>query len=784
MNILISAKNASTLQKCILTYQEMLKAENSVYEKHFRSVEQIYNDFVENIIKYLCQIRIRIEDIFLKRREHAFEDIEKLIIEMEGFRQKIPILELRMSGIFYRVVDEIRGYIRQLKKDTDQWLVRIDKNSDIVTYRQFANFLLPFKRAEWIYRICPDTYDSFMCPIVECLTEHAEQLEKELRLLNFHVQYSANVSIAYQIVKKMELMSILESSVPQLEQYRNRITEIFREKINAVLNYIRHAFNLQNISVSQLKQQLIRLENETGEFKIALQYPTSKYLQANIDSDITSTEDINTDSTGSLVTSCEEQQEAMDLLKQRISDKRKIISECEKNDQAYYFSQTFDAATVNDALQYISECEKLGHSGIKESVCKTSEVLQNYVSEYGHFLNKEIASLYRTLTNTNIERDPLQYAHALEMRVEELFSLRKFSKIFRCIDGNERLTYWQQEFFSYYSSLYATLEEYKIIGDIKAMKMQLTVIQALTCVDRFDSGCRFHELYKGYQLDLYTDLQESYKNVLSFISNSDYVNASLALSDIDEALMKSKFIKQIKHELHRSLANLMKNTTNLVNSMHRTMQGEERIRSQIKDIRENVDKLRVVVMQNNIMNLVDYELRRKLELFDDEISESLSDMLLRHFHTIEMLIDNYQFYEVEKAFDCMTRVQYELVGYCELCETNKKLRELKEKLVQLLDRISTEDFTEVHQYLTNPPKYLLDKLKVVATEDPKYKYIYTILFRRLTVNFRRFIDEIPSSPRNERIEKLKSLNYAIAFLPDELHGIFQEHMNEVTDNLP
>ncbi|CAF5188623.1 unnamed protein product, partial [Rotaria magnacalcarata] len=216
MNILRSAKETSTLQDRFSTYAEMLKNGTGTSPNNFRNLNEIYSDFIEKIVKYFDQINIRIKELFEKNGDYALEQIEKLVSDMDTIR-KIPEIEGKTSGTYYRTVENVRGYMQQLQKDAEQLLVDMDKKSGSINYSNLARSLSRLKNAEWINRVSPGAYETLMRRITEELIENAQKLEEQLKRLDFHLRHPDNVALAQDIIEKVESMRILERSVPDLE---------------------------------------------------------------------------------------------------------------------------------------------------------------------------------------------------------------------------------------------------------------------------------------------------------------------------------------------------------------------------------------------------------------------------------------------------------------------------------------------------------------------------------------------------------------------------------------
>lgn len=214
--------------------------------------------------------------------------------------------------------------------------------------------------------------------------------------------------------------------------------------------------------------------------------------------------------------------------------------------------------------------------------------------------------------------------------------------------------------------------------------------------------------------------------------------------------------------------------------LHGKIEREEDNRSQIKDIKENIEKVRMASAQCNLMDLLDETTKIDVEKFSAKIDKILSDIILKGLRSIEtfMIFDN--FADAEQGIENISSVQRNLIGICTSQEVIKKTEELKEKLINIVTKIlESNDFANIDKYMERPPKDLLARLKQVSVYAPHYHKAYIVLSGKLKQTFSQAIDQVHSVPMKERPAKLRSLNFALCFVPDELQGPFKAHIDEM-----
>ncbi|CAF1621850.1 unnamed protein product [Rotaria sp. Silwood1] len=831
-----------------------------ILKEHLGSSLLSPETLMQNIISNLT------EELFKRATDHTLEDIEKLVDDMDAIR-KIPELESKTAGTYYRTVETLRNYMQKLQIEAEQLLLTIDHQTGTISYRHLAQSLLRLKNAEWINHLSPGTYDTLMRRIKEKLVQHACQLEDRLMNIDYSLKCPDNVSIVQEIVKKIESMRDLERIVPELEKHRQSVLQRFLQCTQTVFDCIQTTFNLQDKDVYLIKQELKNLEEikkgcndlhpariflrkhnysdiimlngeieelktrQKGAFQIAeTEQHDMKYTLENLNSIVREYMNLYPSETDRGVTgelsdmlgralhgkstqaesylktigyssidvvrekiaeteksyrnklqwstkqneelsislsrleSIKEEHDSLlatrnlvsseeisflrekgfnsyELLDENIQEKTRIIGERGKNKQSFHFSDRIDASTANNALVYLSQCEKVGHHCVKESAADTHEILKNYLSEYGNFLNQEISKKSNYIISIDAEGGRFQYSQDLEMRLQELSSLSRFPHVFECIDGLAKVNHWHREF----------LEYHRILGD----KM------------------------KAYEDD---KRHRDSGNTIEYMSKGDYANADIELSDIDDNLLNPRDKAQIEHDLQSSLNKLINNTKSIANWLDGKIEREEDNRSQIKEIKENIDKIRIASNKHRIMNLLDGGTRDVLQNFDKEINEILSRIILRGLRSIETFIDADSFSEAEQGMENLSRVQRELAGYYISQSVNEKCEELRERINLIVSEILKKtDFTDVNNYSVNPPKDLLAKLKMVASHgSARFIQAYHSILGKVKQSFSLAINEVRNAPLHERYVKIRLLKYALCFLPEDLQIYFNLQIGELS----
>lgn len=198
----------------------------------------------------------------------------------------------------------------------------------------------------------------------------------------------------------------------------------------------------------------------------------------------------------------EKRQSSYESLKAAIEDKKTRAIQYQIDTQLYYFREKLDGGTANNALMYVNNCEDvIVECAVKDIALKTKDVLQTYLREFGSFLDRQIERSFKHIIESN-GKDLSPYCSELEKRFHEFCALEKYSLIFECFNGTEKIEYWHRQFRYNYQFLHHQLEEYRISARNEQLQHLLLVSEALSCLDHFSiSGLtenRFHDLYRQY----------------------------------------------------------------------------------------------------------------------------------------------------------------------------------------------------------------------------------------------------------------------------------------------
>lgn len=920
MTILTSASENSLLQDRISPFAEVLRqrmASSNQYrlnrqfsEEFFTDLNTIHRSFMSKIVSYFDAISTRIDDLYKRKKDHALEEIHKLIEDMKTIRSISELIDSKTAGTYYRTVENINGYMQELQIEAERLIVAIEHPSGTINYRYIAQSLTRLKNADWTNSVSPGTYDNLMHRLTEDLVQHASELEGRLMRIDCGLKYPDNVVVAQKIVDQIECMSTLENAIPELEKYRTSTVQRFLQCAQTVFDRIQKTFNLQDKEVYLIKQKLKDFEETEKEFhalhpalvflrksgysdiivlnkeieqlkseqQIEVQRietglrtldeqinrlqsyvdeyvllssskgtsltkklsslvantsakkktPADEYLDSigysSIDkvySEIVETRNSRSNTVRRKEKSNEDFQNALsrlhaikkqhsslfdshqsisreeldvlqkqgfdsiELLREAIRQKRFVINEREKSEQTYDFSGRIDAPTAESALSYFSHCERVNQTRVRENATDGNENLLRYLSEYGRFLHQEIERKFDLVSRTPSDSDRFHHCQDLSMRLQDLTSLERYTQVFNCIEGKDKIEYWQQYFLRYYRTLTKTIQTCFDSRKNQELKEQLNIAYALMCIDFFCgpsfSTNGFGALYSQYHKETVREYREVYKTVLGYISKEDYASADIELSKIADGSLNAQDIAQIGHDVQTSLNKLINETRSTANWLIGKIEREEDNRSEINKIKGNIEKVRIAASKQRIKDLLDARTRSSLESFDGDINKILSKVISRSHVSIEAFIEINNFSEAERGIENLRSLQSDLTDCYTSDELDKKTNELSNQLDGIVKKILNEsNFTEVNSFSSNPPKILLEKLMMVPPGvSVRFTRAYNKISERIQDSLDLAITKARTAPLHERTGKVQALSSALCFVPQDIQTQFRGRIDEL-----
>ncbi|CAF0784452.1 unnamed protein product, partial [Adineta ricciae] len=442
---------------------------------------------------------------------------------------------------------------------------------------------------------------------------------------------------------------------------------------------------------------------------------------------------------------------------------------------------------ANNALIYFKNCEQIGYDRIRVIADDAIEIVKQYLDNFISSLEQKINEVFARATEIeNYRREnSSKYSQDIEIHLQALDFLSRFSEVYEHIDGQEKLKSHQQQYRDYYETLKSRMEQYKSSGQSRELRDHLLIAQTLTCIDRFLQGDfllnGYQELYKKYQFELIQDCEKASAIVLACIDKSEYDNVDAQLSHMDEKFVNPLHFAHIKYSLQSSLHNLMNDIERDVNNLEEKLQKDEQNQQCVQNLKSKINKVRFVLEKPLIMNLLDEYTCDRLRNFSQRIDKTLSVIFLSNIESIGYLLDTDRFVEAQQLIDIVVGLHRKLAEHCKSEEVFNRLETINERMNNIVPEIwSRYSLDDMYNYVLNPPKTILKKLEIAASQSgAKYAKAHQDLSQKIQQYLITTIEKERTSPLVERTHKIRMLNNVAQYLPDDLKTTFQSKLDEL-----
>ncbi|CAF4244625.1 unnamed protein product, partial [Rotaria sordida] len=356
-----------------------------------------------------------IPEHFQNNGDRALEDVETLVNAMDTIRT-IPEIESKTAGAYYRTVESIRGHMHQLQRDVEQLLLSIDPKSGTSNYGKIARLLSRLKNAKWMNRISPGAYDVSINRVTEELIQYFHELEDSLIKLDLSFKYPENVCKAQEIFDKIESLSVLERSVPELKKSKDEMIQRFLDYVQGNFKRIQDKFNLQDINVYQMKQDLKDLEQIKREYDNL--HPACVFLRKHDFSDIKKLNDEIHDLEEKHKIEHEQETQRKFKIESELNGLKSIIQQFDNERRAKIDSNSNEYTNIDILRETLVKTE--------ERLADQLESIQELQTKYNNTLHplQSIKKEYESLLNTQ-DCSPEQISFLQEKRHNSIDSLNK-----------------------------------------------------------------------------------------------------------------------------------------------------------------------------------------------------------------------------------------------------------------------------------------------------------------------------------------------------------------------
>ncbi|CAF1123779.1 unnamed protein product, partial [Adineta ricciae] len=333
---------------------------------------------------------------------------------------------------------------------------------------------------------------------------------------------------------------------------------------------------------------------------------------------------------------------------------------------------------------YLNQFDNFIDPSIQKLAIEMNEYLKIYLNEYVKFAEKEIERYFNYLikSKTNIF-----FKENLEKYLLNLLSMRKFEIVFKYSNGEKKLKHFQKKFVNFHHSIIIEIEEDKINENYVDFKSKLSLLCSLNCLDEFfielNENETFAKSFQKYQEDFRQISKETYQLILNSISKQDFLLINSKLSYMIEVFANKRFVSHLKTNLEANLEVLIKNTKQFGNLFYENLQYKQENENLFQKLAANLDQLRIVRRQTNILNFIEKNLKISLENLANEVEQILRKKLLNLLQSIENYFKQNDFLLIEKTIEYVNYFLNQFQDYFSFKSTEHQINEMKTRISQL-----------------------------------------------------------------------------------------------------
>ena len=280
---------------------------------------------------------------------------------------------------------------------------------------------------------------------------------------------------------------------------------------------------------------------------------------------------------------------------------------------------TLDAEKYEKELIYLTNVKQISFANIESSIIGIFNKLFKHIEAYGLRLNEEIKQHFEHVTKHFDETTIFESSQNLTLCLNQLTYLRERApSLYNCINGTQRTSQLRSTFTAYFNQSKRILEE-KITTDSSEANRQLTIVDALSIVDKFCQTERsegFSMLYEKHKSLLTLLGRTTLASIIDSIHKFDFEQASL---DIGTFKFDPKDVKQITNDLNKSIKKLQSEIQFNLSSPFKNVDTTDKL-ADISAFREKLDKIMLIIDTPNLAKFV------------EEINLKNLKILVKNFH--------------------------------------------------------------------------------------------------------------------------------------------------------
>ena len=238
------------INTCLVKLDIALKTSNLEVHIPKRDIKQIYDTFQSEILIFFKNI-IREINIELKK-QNALENLEKLIEQLNLIRT-ISNIALETSQIYYSTLEQLFGYIYQLRRDAEEFLRVLFQGGERIDSEKLVQCLLHLKSAIWIEKYRTGLYSNVINNVEQLIIQHVEKLKISIITTNLDLGHSHAIEQVSKQLFDLNEMKHFDNFLPTIKEHIEEANSWFETTTNNVFDSIQSAFNFERWNEQEYK---------------------------------------------------------------------------------------------------------------------------------------------------------------------------------------------------------------------------------------------------------------------------------------------------------------------------------------------------------------------------------------------------------------------------------------------------------------------------------------------------------------------------------------------------
>jgi hypothetical protein len=145
------------INTCLVKLETALKTFSLEAHIPKQEVKQIYESFLSKILKFFENIIREIKSEL--KKQNALQNLEYRIEQLDLIRT-ISSIALETSQIYYATLEELFGYIYQLRRDAEEFLRVLFQGGETIDFENLVKCLSNLKSVTWIEKYRAGLYSN------------------------------------------------------------------------------------------------------------------------------------------------------------------------------------------------------------------------------------------------------------------------------------------------------------------------------------------------------------------------------------------------------------------------------------------------------------------------------------------------------------------------------------------------------------------------------------------------------------------------------------------------